>query len=160
MIAAEERMAEGGGEERHEYSVGVVWSGDAKGTGEIRTGSCAVVIPIGGAKDLGGCGAGANPEELLLAAVGSCFIQTWAIFLAKLKVAYAEPALRVEGTLGKDPAGGFKMLAIRIRALVPSSLRVERPEDIAKTLQLTEKYCITTKVAKAAMPVEVSVEEV
>jgi organic hydroperoxide reductase OsmC/OhrA len=152
-------MAESGGE-THEYSVGVVWSGDAKGTGEVRTGSCAVVLPIGGAKDLGGCGLGANPEELLLAAVGSCFIQTWAIFIGKLKVAYAEPAIRVEGTLGKDPAGGFKMLSTRIRALVPSSLLAERREDVEKTIQLAEKYCITTKVAKAAMPVDVSVEEV
>jgi len=160
MIAGGGRMAESGAEETQEYSVGIVWSGDAKGKGEVRTGSCAVVIPIGGATDLGGCGVGANPEELLLAAVGSCFVNTWAIFIAKLKLAYAEPAVRVEGTLGKDPAGGFKMLSTRIHALVPSSLLAEKREDVAKTLQLTEKYCITTKVARAAMPVEVVVEEV
>jgi organic hydroperoxide reductase OsmC/OhrA len=153
-------MAESAAEETHEYSVGVVWSGDAKGRGEVRTGSCAVVIPIGGATDLGGCGLGANPEELLLAAVGACFANTWAIFLKKLNLAYAEPAVRVEGTLGKDPAGGFRMQATRIRARVPSSLLAEKRAEIEKTLQLTEKYCITTKVAKAAMPVEVAIEEV
>ncbi len=31
---------------------------------------------------------------------------------------------------------------------------------IQKTLQLAEKYCIISKVAKAAMPVDVAIEEV
>ena len=67
------------------YSVGVVWSGDGKGCGEITAGGGTVNIPIGGSTDLGGCGKGANPEELLLASVGACFVNTWAIFLKKLE---------------------------------------------------------------------------
>jgi organic hydroperoxide reductase OsmC/OhrA len=152
-------MAESGKEEIHEFTVGVTWSGDGKGCGEVLAGG-TVKIPIGGSTKLGGCGIGANPEELLLAAVGACFVNTWAIFLKKLDVAYAEPALRVSGDLGKDPAGGFKMLSARINALVPSSLLAERKADVEKTLQLAEKYCITSKVARAAMPLEVVVEEV
>ena len=66
-------------------------------------------IPIGGAKELGGCGKGANSEEMLLAAVGTCWIGTWAIFLKKLGVPYPEPRIRLTGELGKDPAGGFRM---------------------------------------------------
>jgi organic hydroperoxide reductase OsmC/OhrA len=153
-------MAETDKDEIQHYSVGVVWSGDGKGCGEVAAGGGTVKIPIGGAIDLGGCGKGANPEELLLASVGACFINTWAIFLKKLSVTYAEPALRVTGELGKDPAGGFKMLSMKICARVPSPLLSERKADVQKTLQLTEKYCITTKVARAAMPFEVVVEEV
>ncbi len=153
-------MAESDKQKIQHYSVGVVWSGDGKGCGDVTTGSGGVKIPIGGSVDLGGCGLGANPEELLLASVGACFVNTWAIFLKKLAVSYAEPSLRVTGELGPDPAGGFKMLAMKIHARVPASLLVEGRAQIDKTLELTGKYCITTKVAKAAMPVTVMVEEV
>jgi organic hydroperoxide reductase OsmC/OhrA len=153
-------MAEGDQGEIQHFSVGVVWSGDGKGSGEVASGDGAVKIPIGGAVDLGGCGKGINPEELLLASVGACFVNTWAIFLKKLDVTYEEPALRVTGDLGKDPAGGYKMLSAKIHARVPASLLAEREADVRKTLQLTEKYCITSKVARAAMPLEVVVEEV
>ncbi|MGH9368507.1 MAG: OsmC family protein [Thermoanaerobaculia bacterium] len=153
-------MAESEKEEIHHYAVGVIWSGDAKGCGEVTAGGGTVKVPIGGATELGGCGKGANPEELLLAAVGACFVNTWAIFLKKLNLTYAEPALRVTGELGKDPAGGYKMLSAKIHARVPASLLSEKRAEVQKTLQLAEKYCITSKVARAAMPLEVTVEEV
>lgn len=148
------------GEETHTYEVGLTWSGDETGCGEVRVAGGAFGVPIGGAKELGGCGKGANPEELLLAAVGACFINTWAIFLRKLQVAYSDPAVRVGGTLGRDPAGGYKMTGATIRALVPASLLEGEREKVEKTLSLAEKYCIISKVAKAAMPVTVVLEEV
>jgi organic hydroperoxide reductase OsmC/OhrA len=160
MIAAEVSMAESPKDEIQRFSVGVTWSGDGKGGGEVSAGGGTVTFPIGGSTELGGCGKGANPEELLLASVGACFVNTWAIFLAKLQVTYREPALRVTGELGRDPAGGFKMLSAKIHARVPSSLMAERKAEVEKTLQLAEKYCITSKVARAAMPLEVVVEEV
>ena len=143
----------------HRFQVAATWRGDGGGTGIIRPGGGAAPIAIGGATSLGGCGQGTNPEELLLAAVGSCFVNTWAIFLAKLKVPYAEPAIAVSGLLEKDPAGGFRMASIDIAAKVPGELRAERREDIAKTLQLAEKYCIVSKVARASLPLTVRIEE-
>ena len=104
--------------------------------------------------------ASANPEELLLAAVAACFVNTWAIFLKKLQVAYPEPAIRLDGSLGKDPAGGYRMTGAVIHALVPASLLEKDRARVEKTLQLSEKYCIITKVARAAMPVRVEIEAV
>lgn len=155
-----ERTEKPSGEETHRFSVGVTWSGDATGCGEVRVAGGSFGVPIGGSKELGGCGKGANPEELLLAAVGACFVNTWAIFLQKLKLAYAEPAVRMGGTLGRDPAGGYKMTGVTIQALVPAALLAGDRESVEKTLALAEKYCIISKVAKAAMPVTVVVEEV
>jgi peroxiredoxin-like protein len=152
--------AKGEGQDVHIYGVGVSWSGDGKGSGVVTTPQSGLEIAIGAATDLGGCGSGTNPEELLLAAVGACFVATWAIFLKKLSIAYAEPTLRLRGELEKDPAGGFRMRAITIHARVPSSLWAERRADLEKTLQLAEKYCIISKVAKAAMPLRVEVEQV
>jgi organic hydroperoxide reductase OsmC/OhrA len=102
---------------------------------------------------------GANPEEIFLGAVAACFVNTWAIFLAKLKVPYPQPAVRVAGDLGPDPAGGFKLLKTIVYALVPSSLFASQKEQVEKTLSLSEKYCIISKIAKTAMPLEVVIEE-
>jgi organic hydroperoxide reductase OsmC/OhrA len=144
--------------ETHRYHVSLTWTGDGMGCGEARVADEAFAIPIGGGKELGGCGKGANPEEMFLAAVGSCWIATWAIFLKKLVVPYAFPQLRITGELGKDPAGGFRMTKTSIFALVPEALIAEHRTAIEKTLKLSEKYCIISKIAKASMPVEVFLE--
>lgn len=146
--------------ETQSFSVGATWSGDGTGCGEVRLTQGEVSFPIGGARALGGCGIGANPEEILLAGVAACFVNTWAIFLKKLDLPYSEPSVRVSGTLGKDPAGGFKMLQATIHARVPSALLAAQKTQVEKTLALAEKYCIVSKVARAAMPVDVRVEEV
>lgn len=147
-------------EAAHLFHVGVTWEGDGAGHGVITTGDGAQKIAIGAAAALDGSGHGTNPEELLISAVGACFVATWAIFLKKLGIPYAAPALRVSGRLEKDPAGGYHMTRIDIAAVVPSALLASRKAEIEKTLSLTEKYCIVSKAARAAMPVEVRVVEV
>src|SRR5713226_9256954 len=125
--------------EIHRFTVSAVWSGDGTGCGQLRLPQGQLDVPIGGSKKLGGCGVGANPEELLLGAVAACFLNTWAIFLRKLNVAYQEPAVRVSGDLGPDPAGGFKMLGATIHALDPRSLLSDQRGQVEKTLHLAEK---------------------
>lgn len=148
------------GEEHSLFSVSAVWSGDGAGSGRVRTDDGILDAPIAGATKLGGAGGAANPEELLLAAIAACFVNTWAIFLRKLQVAYAEPALRVTGTLSSDPAGGFRMTGAVIHARVPGALLAADKPKVEKTLALAEKYCIISKVARAAMPVRVEIESV
>jgi len=144
----------------HRFLASAVWSGDGAGAGHVRPGDGAIDVPIAGATVLGGAGGDANPEELLLAALAACFVNTWAIFLRKLQVAYAEPAIRVAGTLTNDPAGGFRMSGAVIYARVPATLLEADRAKVEKTLSLTEKYCIISKVARAAMPVKVEIESV
>jgi organic hydroperoxide reductase OsmC/OhrA len=147
-------------EKTRSFRVHAVWSGDGAGSGEVTVNDGAVAVPVAGAVSLGGSGGKANPEELLLAAVAACFANTWAIFLKKLGIAYAEPTLRVDGDLGADPAGGFRMQKVVIHARVPAALLSGQRAEVEKTLQLAEKYCILSKVARAAMPVTVEIEEV
>ncbi|MDQ5858755.1 MAG: OsmC family protein [Acidobacteriota bacterium] len=142
------------------FTVSAVWSGDGGGSGHVKLADGTFDVPIAGAKRLGGAGGAANPEELLLAAVAACFVNTWAIFLRKLQVAYAEPALRVTGTLSGDPAGGFRMSGAVIHARVPGTLLAAEKAKVEKTLALAEKYCIISKVARATMPVSVEIEAV
>ena len=97
-------------DEIHRFDAAATWSGDGAGMGEVRVSDGRFAVPIAGATVLGGSGGKANPEELLLAAVAACFANTWAIFLKKLGLPLADPAVAVSGELGPDPAGGFRMV--------------------------------------------------
>lgn len=145
--------------ELHRFEVNAAWTGDALGSGEAQLPE-GDPIAFAGATVLGGSGGKANPEQLLLTALAACFLNTWAIFLKKLALAYAEPSVRVEGELGKDPAGGFRMERAVIHARVPAALLVEQKAQVEKTLSLAEKYCILSKTVRAAMPLEVRIEQV
>ncbi len=79
--------------------------------------------------------------------------------MKKLGVPYPDPALRLTGELGKDPNGGFRMTRVSIFARVPAALLASHRTAVEKTLALAEKYCIISKVAKAAMPLDVAMEE-
>jgi organic hydroperoxide reductase OsmC/OhrA len=144
----------------HRFQVSAVWSGDGGGSGEVDLAGGTLRVPFAGAKSLGGAGERASPEELLLAALGACFLNTWAIFLKKLALSYAEPTIRISGELVPDPSGGFRMEAARIYARVPSPLLAADRGRVEKTLQLAEKYCIISRAVRPAMKVEVEIEEV
>ena len=145
-------------EERHHFEVSAAWSGDASGSGAVEL-PAGAPIAIAGATVLGGSGGKANPEELLLAALAACFLNTWAIFLKKLGLGYAEPALRASGELGKDPAGGYRMQSVTLHVRVPAPLAASRRAEVEKTLALAEKYCILSKVVRASMPLSVAIDE-
>jgi organic hydroperoxide reductase OsmC/OhrA len=142
------------------FTASAVWTGDGSGTGQVQLPDAGVTIPIAGLREPDGSGGAANSEELLFGALAACFVNTWAIFLKKLQVGYAEPAVRVTGRLEDDPAGGFRVTDAVIRAKVPGPLLDTDPSRIAKSLELSEKYCIVSKVARAAMPFRVEIESV
>jgi peroxiredoxin-like protein len=143
----------------HRFQISAIWSGDGTGRGEVRMGN-SVSVPVSGATSLQGAGTGANPEELLLSATAACFLNTWAIFLKKLSIPFSEPALAAECEVGADPAGGFRVTGVTLRARVPAALAAAHREPLQKTLSLAEKYCIVSKVVRAGVPVRVELEEI
>ena len=131
--------------EEHSFTATVTWDAGER-SGELASGH--LTTAFGGAPSLGGRADRTNPEELLLGALLACFVQTWAIFLTKLRLPVESP--RVAGTLelGADPAGGYRVEKIHLSAYVPAALLAEREADVAKTLALAEKYCIVSKAVK------------
>jgi len=150
-------MTEPAGNQR--FEINAAWSGDGTGSGNAVLPEGAA-IAFAGATVLGGSGGKANPEELLLTALAACFLNTWAIFLKKLGIGYAEPAVRIEGVLATDPAGGFRMEKAVIHARVPAALLDGGRPQVEKTLALAEKYCIVSKVIRSAMTLSVEIEAV
>lgn len=143
--------------EIHRFGVRASWRGDALGSGTLSKENFPSV-PIAGAVALGGTGTGANPEELLLAALAACFVNTWAIFVKKLNLNLPDLSLQVSGELGKDPAGGYRMERALIRPAVPRALLAAERAGVEKSLALAEKYCIISKVVRASMELRVEVE--
>jgi len=122
----------------------------AENEGHLTSAGGTLSTHFGGALSLGGRADRTNPEELLLAALVACFVQTWAIFLAKLKVPVEKPLLDGRCELEKDPAGGFRVVKFLLIPHVPKAFWDGRRAEIQKTLELTEKYCIVSKVVRGS----------
>jgi len=146
-------------DEVHRFEIDAAWSGDGKGSGSAAFPEGAPVA-FAGSTLLGGSGGSANPEELLLSGLASCFLNTWAIFLKKLAIGYADPTLRASCEVAPDPAGGFRISKASLRARVPATLLASQRAQVEKTVALAEKYCIVSKVVRAAAPLDVAIEEV
>ena len=138
-----------------QFTIAATWD-PAEKRGTLATEDGGLRIAHLGAKSLGGGNGAPNPEELLLAAVAACFIQTWAIFLAKLQVPIAAPALDGSCELDKDPSGGFRVTKVDLSPRVPAALWESRRADVEKTLSLAEKYCIASKAVKSSLALTVT----
>jgi peroxiredoxin-like protein len=160
MAGSDESRPVQSSEQRDRYFADVDWNGGGDGCGTARLKQGGVSFPVGGAKALGGCGVGANPEDLLDAAVAACFVNTWAIFLKKLNISYSEPSVRVSSHVGPDPAGGFRLVNATVHARVPSALLAANRPAVEKTLSLAEKYCIISRAVRGSVPIKVEIEEV
>lgn len=145
-------------EENHRFAIRASWSGDAAGSGRAELPEGAP-IPFAGATVLGGAGGRANPETLLLSALSACFLNTWAIFLKKLNLAHPDPSLEASCEVAQDPAGGYRIQKAALRVRVPKSLLAADRAPVEKTVALAEKYCIVSKMIRAAMPLEITIEE-
>lgn len=137
--------------EEHVHRVSSSWNPGAQ-AGQLVSGSRTLSTQFSGAPSLGGRADLTNPEELLLSALAACFVQTWAIFLAKLKVPLDRPTVEGKLELEKDPAGGFRVARIDLVPNVPKALWDERGKDIGKTLELAEKYCIVSRALHGPGP--------
>jgi organic hydroperoxide reductase OsmC/OhrA len=145
-------------DEIHRFAIRASWTGDAAGSGraELPEGD---PISFAGATVLGGSGGRANPETLFLSALSACFLNTWAIFLKKLNLEHPDPSLEATCEVGKDPAGGFRIQKAALRVRVPKPLVEAERAQVEKTVALAEKYCIVSKLTRAAMPLDVTIEE-
>ena len=137
------------------FTIAATWD-TAEKRGTLANEDGSLKLPHGGAASLGGGNGTPNPEELLLAAVSACFVQTWAIFLGKLQVPIEAPVLDGTCELDKDPAGGFRVTKVDLAPRVPAALWESRRADVEKTLSLAEKYCIVSKAVKGSLALTVT----
>ena len=139
----------------HVFTIAATWDPAAK-QGTLSTADGSLVTAHAGAASLGGKTGAPNPEELLLAGVSACFVQTWAIFLGKLQVPIDKPALDGSCEVDVDPAGGFRVTALNLAPHVPAALWESRRAEVEKTLSLAERYCIVSKAVRGSLALTVT----
>jgi uncharacterized OsmC-like protein len=104
----------------------------------------------------GGSGTQACSGDMLLEALVACAGVTLSAVATSLGIPIRGGTLRAEGdldfrgTLGvaKDAPVGFKDIRLQIALDTTAS-----PEQLAKLLELTERYCVVYQTLKAAVPV-------
>jgi organic hydroperoxide reductase OsmC/OhrA len=131
----------------HRFALTATWNSSAR-EGTLSNAGGAFACSFVGAPTLGGKGGAANPEELLIGAVSACFVQTWAIFIGKLKLPIENPIVDASCVVDKDPAGGYRMTEMELAPNVPAALWESRQGDVEKALALAEKYCIVSKAVR------------
>ncbi len=139
----------------HTFTIAATWDPALK-EGTLGNADGSLRLVHAAAASLGGKTGMPNPEEMLLAAVSTCFVQTWAIFLAKLQIPIAAPALDGACEVEKDPAGGFRVTTMSLAPHVPAALWEARRADVEKSLALAEKYCIVSKAVKGSLALSVA----
>lgn len=129
------------------FAVSASWD-PASRAGSLRAEGSGLTVGFAGAPSLGGRADRTNPEELVLSALLACFVQTWAIFVVKLKLPIEKPALDGTVNLEADPAGGYRLTGFRLLPHVPRGVLEGRPADVEKSFALAEKYCIVSRALR------------
>lgn len=139
----------------HEYPVKVKWSGGREGAGEVlaeRSGKTNVLsVP----NEFGGPGAGTNPEELLTAAIASCYSVTYGIVAAARKLPMISVETSAVGQVEQPNAATFNFNKVILRPVV--TLAAEATEDQVKLAEeMTHKadlYCIVTNAVRGKVEI-------
>jgi peroxiredoxin-like protein len=127
--------------ERHEYEIIGRWSGGRDGTLESHT--LNHVLEFSAPPEFHGHAGIWTPEHMLVGAVASCFINTFAAISEFSKFAFVSLRLEAKGVLEKGE-GGYRFTEI---FLYPE-LTITRPEDRERAQRLLEKAeraCLITR---------------
>jgi len=99
----------------------------------------------------GGTDAGAMGGELLLGALGGCFMSTLLAAIAAREVGASEVVATVEGTL-EDAPSRFTAVALHVRA------RCADADALAKLVAMAERGCIVANTLRGAVALTVTSE--
>lgn len=104
--------------------------------------------------DFGGPGDAWGPEQLLLAALGACFLFTLRVVAGASRVPFTALELAVDGTVDRqDGTLRFTEVVFRPRLTVPAGVE---PARALRMLEKAERACLVT--ASLATPVRLEPE--
>jgi peroxiredoxin-like protein len=125
-------------------------------TGLAKSDSAPIAIHFSAPLEFGGMEGRWTPEDLLLAALASCFTTTFRAIAGYSKFEYTDLQVEVEGTVSKSESGyGFSGITLRPTVTIQS----EGMRDRALTLmQKTKTACLVSKALATAPALEPHVE--
>ena len=138
----------------HKYHALAWWTSEQ--TGLAKSDSAPNAIHFSAPPEFGGLDGRWTPEDLLLAALASCFTTTFRAIAGYSKFAYADLQVEVEGTVSKAESGySFSQIILRPTLTIHD----EEKRDLAlKLLQKTKAVCLVSKTLATAPALESHVE--
>jgi lipoyl-dependent peroxiredoxin len=100
--------------------------------------------------ELGGDGAGTNPEQMFAAGYAACFASAMNVVAGRMKLDVAEAAVTAEVGLGQNGSGGFE-LAVTLRVELPDHISAEAGDEL---LEATHQVCPYSNATRGNIPVE------
>ena len=135
-------------ETTHKYHTLAWWTSGQ--TGLAKSDSAPNAIHFSAPPEFGGLEGRWTPEDLLLAAVASCFATTFRVIAGYSKFEYTDLQVEVEGAVSKAESG-YSFSEITLRPTV--TIHGEENRDRAlKLLEKTKAACLVSK-ALATTPV-------
>lgn len=133
---------------KHKYRALAWWTSGQ--TGLAQSDSAPNAIHFSAPPEFGGIDGRWTPEDLLLAALASCFTTTFRAIAGHSKFDYTDLQVEVEGTLSKAESG-YSFSEIILRPTL--TIQHEERRDLAlKLLQKTKAVCLVSR-ALATVPV-------
>lgn len=142
-------------EERHSFHISSTWLGNSDGDGVIdcngRTVDYGVPVSLGGKEGR------SNPEEMLIAAVASCYCITLAIIGERKRLPIERIDLEASGEIVRQPDKTlkFESITLRPRIHLPGADEAQQKSAL-DAAQKAEVYCLVSRALRGS--VEISVD--
>jgi peroxiredoxin-like protein len=144
-------------EEKHIFELRSVWIGNSDGDGRIM--ADAGSIEYGVPASLGGKAGRSNPEEMLLAAVASCYSITYALLAERRSLPVAEIHVDASGVVERQPDRSLKFTSIHLRTKVRMDGGDEaQRKAVLEAAQRAEKYCLISRALQGNVEITVEAE--
>ncbi|GAA3218575.1 organic hydroperoxide resistance protein [Actinocorallia longicatena] len=105
-------------------------------------------------KELGGDGAGTNPEQLFAAGYSACFASAMQLVGQRMKLDVSDAAVTAEVGLKPNGQGGFE-LEVALRAELPDAISAAEGEAL---LEATHQVCPYSNATRGNIQVSVTRE--
>lgn len=144
--------------EKHTFTLHSVWNGDSDGDGMITT-PRGTSLPYGVPEQLGGKPGRSNPEEMLTAAVVSCYSITLAILAEKRRLPLERIVVDAEGEIERQPNRILKFSAVRLHTkLFLADASQEQKQLALECAHKAEEYCMISCALRGNVTVSVEAE--
>ncbi|GLY85367.1 Ohr family peroxiredoxin [Actinoallomurus iriomotensis] len=121
--------------------------------GSARSADGVLDITLAAPKELGGDGAGTNPEQLFAAGFAACFLSSVAAVGRRRRLELGELSGRGEVDLHRGDGGGFR-LGVRLTVAAPQADATALRDAVAEA----EQVCPYAAAVRGNIPVDVRIE--
>ncbi|MFC9967961.1 MULTISPECIES: organic hydroperoxide resistance protein [Nocardia] len=137
----------------------VLYTAEALATGEGRTGSARTTdgkldVVLAPPKEMGGDGAGTNPEQLFAAGYAACFHSALRLVGKKAGANIADSAVGAQVSIGPNDKGGFQ-LAVTLEVTLPHLTR----EEAQQLADQAHQVCPYSNATRGNIDVDVQVAD-